>query len=658
MSASILDFFAPQAAARAPAKIPSSGPGQGGQRPGPPEGKKRPRDESGREGTWAWMADGGVWHEYSSSVQEQLEQARARRAPTCDVGGGRFVDLGAMVQRRQDDPSRKRPVRRVAGAGAPAADGRTKVHKTVSGGRLALQQQQHAEALHTAWQWLDDRGVWNTFSEEERDTLETVYTKSLGHGKHSNAKTLQGDNTQVPLGDECVVELKEMVVKRRGNPSQNKVRRVVLWYYCVNEATKTWREYSVDAAVQIENAAHQRKHKVELHGGVLVDLVNMCQSGPQHCYIQQGGTPPGSTVLPPSPDAHDCPAAPSSSVTSSHDDFDDGYSTELDQSLVDMARYAHKLKATQKPSLPNTLPVASEDTQFDEHLHELAKGSSSKVSSLLHDETQVDFALQTLVKKHGEPHDNKEVVVSEAKANVELEGECDTTDEEDCGGNDDEKEQLMHAGTVLLFSESKMDQSSSGDLSSLNSTTSDLDGHQDKQVSSEKALQLKRAQYACGDGYVELKDILSWSEWLKQNASQLDFALFPPKVKPDTTLNNIVSLWQGDITTIEIDAVVNAAKASLMGGGGSLFLLIFEFSSIISYALSPFSVLISSFPLTFLTVDGAIHSAAGPKLHQYCKTLGGCNVGEAKLSPGFLLPAQYIVCHSFTSFIFTLSRCT
>ena len=210
----------------------------------------------------------------------------------------------------------------------------------------------------------------------------------------------------------------------------------------------------------------------------------------------------------------------------------------------------------------------------------------------------------------------------------------------------------MHAGTVLLFSESKMGQSSSGDLASLTSTASDLENCKDEPISSEKALQLKRAHYACGESYVELKDIPTWSEWLKQNASQVDFGLFPPKVKPNVALNNIVSLWQGDITTLEIDAVVNAAKASLMGGGGSLFLFLFEFSFTNSYALFLFGVMISSFPFCVFTVDGAIHSAAGPKLHQYCKTLGGCNVGEAKLSPGFLLPAKYIVCHLFTTFSF------
>ncbi len=104
---------------------------------------------------------------------------------------------------------------------------------------------------------------------------------------------------------------------------------------------------------------------------------------------------------------------------------------------------------------------------------------------------------------------------------------------------------------------------------------------------------------------------------LADQSPTLGWELAVPTMPKDSWIPHVVkrsgpllTLLMGDITALDVDAIVNAANSTLLGGGG---------------------------------VDGAIHRAAGPQLVEYCRTIRGCEAGQAKVTPGFNLTARWVI---------------
>ncbi|XP_065846219.1 uncharacterized protein [Oscarella lobularis] len=122
------------------------------------------------------------------------------------------------------------------------------------------------------------------------------------------------------------------------------------------------------------------------------------------------------------------------------------------------------------------------------------------------------------------------------------------------------------------------------------------------------SLEDKRKHYRCVEDYVTLDSLKTWQKYKTLKSL---VARRKPFYAADERLNEKVTLWRGDITCLEIDAIVNAANSTLMEDGGG--------------------------------VDACINHAADSLLLDECRTLGGCDMGKAKLTSGYRLPAKYVL---------------
>jgi len=198
----------------------------------------------------------------------------------------------------------------------------------------------------------------------------------------------------------------------------------------------------------------------------------------------------------------------------------------------------------------------------------------------------------------------KEVKEKEVKEVKEKEGkEKEGKEKEDKGKEEKGKEKQEESGESSKGKDKQQEKNKQGEMESITENEEEKNVDKKSQEESEKNLSKNEKEDTDKSENKKISDSDDEESSYEEEDPEPIFA-YKPKI------NSKVSLWQGDITHLEIDGgIVNAANESLMGGGG---------------------------------IDGAIHNAAGPTLKLECKLLEGADTGETKLTLGHKLPSKYI----------------
>ncbi|KAH3764436.1 ADP-ribose glycohydrolase MACROD2 [Pelomyxa schiedti] len=561
---------------------------------------------------WFWLDDKMKWIQYSQEISQKLEAARATNQEKISVDGQRFVDLRRMQQARYDDPQKRRGVKREVSSSAT--------------------------------------------------TSPTVNTPTSTPSHNTTAKGMA--SVVHPRTDSPQAFLPLRAVYSTPSPQKNKivssnVSATPIWQFWLGEQGKMWQAYPSKVSNKIEEAFIKHASIVEVDAERYIDFAHGLQrrydDDERKRYVKRTGPP--ACMVPVKPEeqeqlmqatkvqlkmveekklaarvhtnkknivnSHALPPVSSMPWQGSGNDnqqlgHDDGDTTEED---ADLQRMAEKVDDSDG------------DLTEEDSVLQLMCGSDSG------EETEKDDSLLQYLDDHKSPFHSTppspfcstppSPFLTSPKSEIKEDSGEETQEDEDylqylknttsssCGTltQDFDPSCTPANGLVDACSNSttinkspvgELESSATRQLNEGELASANANPPASTSAAAVTATEVDQESSSKPKEIATLTSILSWDKWLSKKTRKY----LTPKAPFNGALNSIVSLWRGDITTLQVDAIVNAAKASLMGGGG---------------------------------IDGAIHKAAGPRLHKACLQLQGCDPGNAVVTRGYNLQARYII---------------
>ena len=544
---------------------------------------------------WFWKNDANKWVPYNKTISDRIEEAYSKKEKKCNVDSQRYIDFNFFLQFRFDDTSKKRIVKREKASNAQT-------------------DAPPCEPSELQWFWLGDNGVWKNFEDETTKRLENAYKmklpsckvdeerfvnikemvqmryddstkrrivkREISHQKSGTSphpiapKSIaitqspvkpQNTPTKHTIAPKPIV-ITQSPVKPQNTPTKKESTTTGAWKWSwFND--KDWVDFPEETSKRIEKAYKMKLLICKVDEERFIDFKIEAQVRYDDKTKKRAIKRSEEAINRVEPPKKDQPKVQGVAPSQAPKWF-----LCVDEALGEWAEYPEEVSARLNRAVALKLPKSTinETTvvHFAPMLQITKEGDKEKKALVCRKEIPQGATLVSFnrtIEKHQEMKlDNDsgdETEPDERLQNMTLDDDSgdETEPDEELQKTDDDYD---HDNGVKNFVNKKDSFNMSSSMSYLNS----LDFSEEEEEEEEEVPR-RRGAIITNKGITNWKTITSWGESTTSGSGGMMILRKMYSVSPE--LNKKVALWQGDMTKLQIDAIVNAAKTSLLGGGGS-----------------------------------------------------------------------------------------